>query len=127
MAAANDAGGEHGNVDTAIGVGLVAGQRRVILKYHRPVTEIVFEPQNAFEIAEGLARAAYEARFGRKPPDDAREMGYLASQIGKRISGEMRNRYVEKAAFDIKAMLLAGKDPTHIAQQTVDNLLAQVT
>lgn len=122
--AANDPDG--GNIDTAIGVAIVRGERRVVLRYHRPVTEILFEAQNAFEIAEGLARAAYEARFGTPPPGNQASVGYLAQQIKARVTDDLRNQLVEKAAFDMRSMAAQGRDPAYIAQQTVDNILAAV-
>ena len=123
--AANDADG--GNIDTAIGVvQMPGGERRVCLKYYRPVTEILFEAQNAFEIGEALARAAYEARYGKALPGNQSNIAYLAQQVKARVTQDMRNQLVEKASFDIRSMLGQGRDPNHIAQQTVDNILAAV-
>ncbi len=113
------------NVDTAIGVVLVGGQRQVCLSYQRPVQEIVFAPQNAFEIAEGLARAAYTARFDKEPPPG--DVGYLASQIKARVTTELRGQLVTKTAFELRSMLEQKWDHNRIAQHLVDNLLAYVT
>lgn len=124
MAAANDADG--GNVETAIGVAMVGGKRQVVLKYFRPVTEIVFDPQNAFEFAEGMARASYEARFGKPPPGDA-FAGELSRQVKNRATNEMRNVMVQKQTFNIRSMIQQGKAPDVIARNVVDTLLADLT
>lgn len=112
------------NVDTAIGVVEVGSERHVCLRFHQPLQEIVFAPQNAFEIAEGMARAAHMARFGTLPKSS--DVGYLASQIKARVTQEIRNQLVTKTAFDIRSMLEQNKDPNRIAQEVVDNLLARV-
>lgn len=122
--AANDPDG--GSIETAIGVVQAGGKRLVCLKYFRPVTEILFEAQNAFELAEGLARAAYEARYGKPPPANEKNFGYLVQQIKARVTDELRNRLVQKHTFNIRSMMMQGKDPATIARETVDVLLGEV-
>jgi len=68
---------------TSIAVGVVAG--RVVMTFQKPTSEIVFDPENCRQIAEGMARAAHEAHTGQKPVNG-----------GSAISAQMHERAVNR-------------------------------
>lgn len=108
-----------GNVEIA----LRSHEGKVILQWHKPVTRIIFEPQNAFTLAENLARAAHTARFpGERLPED---FSYLAQQVKQRLTDQMRDKLVIR----VRAMLpslLERKDLNYISLQIVDTIFAAV-
>lgn len=93
---------------------------KVYMEWHKPVTRIVFDPQNAFNLAEHLARAAHKARFpGEKMPND---FSYLAQQIKQRLTDDMRDRL----ALRVRSMLpsLLAKDMNYASLQIVDTIFS---
>lgn len=107
------------SVDVAIGV--VDG--RVVARWRDPTSEIVFDPQNAFQIGEAMARAAHEARFGVAPTDES----YIAGQIRARVTENLRVRAINRVVLMLGSMERQGKAPGHIAAQLVDAILREVT
>ena len=107
----NEAGIREGNVPWAIGV----AKGKVQLHYPQPVQFIAMDPENARQIAEGIARAAYEARYGVKP-----------AELGSRLSEELRVRLVHRVAVVAGSMAREGKNNMAIAQAVVDVILKEV-
>lgn len=112
---------DSGNVETALGV----QNGKVVLRYHQPVVEVHFDPQNAFVLAEHLARAAHEARFGETPPDANGK--YLAAQIRARVKEDLHGRMVARARLSLKSLIEQGKPIDYIAREVVDTILSQAT
>ena len=106
-----------GNVDVAVGV----VQGKVVAKWHQPTNQIVFDPQNAFEVGEALARAGHEARFGTKPAADA---SYIAEQVRARVTEELRDHMVARVALVLPQLMERKWTPGRTALEVVDICLA---
>lgn len=116
MAAANDVDG--GSVETAI----KAQDGKVVMMYHRPVSLILFDPQNALELAHMMARCSYEARYGKPPADEGHQ--FLAQQVRKQITREMRERLVMRVKLMLTSLQEQHRRPDYIATQVVDTVLS---
>ena len=108
------------NVDVAIGV--VEG--KVVAKWPDPITQIEFDPQNAYQIGEALARAAHEARYGAKPESDE---SYIAGQVRSRVTEDLRVKMVQRIALMLGSMERHRRTPGQIAMALVDAMLREVT
>lgn len=103
---------DESNVTWAIGV--VKG--RVELQYPEgPRARVVMDSENARQIAEGIAKAAYEARYGKKPAEGA-----------SRLGEDMRTRMVNRVAIVAGSMATEGKSNKEIAQTVVDIVMAEL-
>lgn len=107
------------NVDIALGV----QEGRVVMRWHEPTTIIQFDPQNAFELGEAIARAAHEARFGEVAPADG---SYIANQVRARITGEIHDRLVIRASLMLNSLRSSKQTNGEVALQLVDVILAEV-
>ena len=107
------------NVDVALGV----EDGKVVMKWQQPTACIIFDPQNAFQIGEAMARAAHEARFGVAPTDES----YLAAQIRARITENLRVKAINRVTLMLRAGSLEGKTPGYRATAIVDAILREVT
>jgi hypothetical protein len=84
---------------------------------------VVLDPQNAFQIAEGLARAAHKARFGEDPPSD---VSYLGQQVKQRVTDELRDAKIARVTVMLNNMQTNPKTPGYWAMQIVDSLLSGI-
>ena len=100
------------NVTWAIGV--VKG--RVELQYLEGArSRVVMDSENARQIAEGIAKAAYEARYGAKPAE------------GKsHLADAMRERMVNRIAIVAGSLAEQGKSNREIAQTVVDIVMTEL-
>ena len=96
---------------------------KVVMRWQNATNKIEFDFQNAFEFGEQIARTAHIARFGEVPSDEH----YLASQIKARVTDQLRDRLIIKAAFDIRSLTEQGKPAHFIATALVDSMLQEVT
>jgi hypothetical protein len=104
---------------TDVGIAVIKG--RVVLWWRQPMQEIVFEPQNAFDVAEALARQAHRARFpDEKMPED---FSYLAQQVKQRLTEDMRDRLQVRIATMLPS-LLERKDLAYISRQLIDTIFS---
>lgn len=108
-----------GSIDVAIGV----EDGKVIARWHIPSTMIAFDPQNAFNIGEALARAAHEARF---PGEALTDGSYLAAQIRARITEDVRDRLVTRVALMLNSLRASRHTNGELALQIVDVILVEV-
>ena len=100
------------NVTWAIGV----VQGRVELQYlEGPRSRVVMDSENARQISEGIAKAAYEARYGKKPNEGA---SGLAEAI--------RERMVNRVAIIAGSLAEQGKSNREIAQTVVDIVMSEL-
>lgn len=119
----NDDGKTPLNLAESVDIALRAYKGKVLMTFPKPVPHIIFEPQNAFTVAEHLARAAHEARFpGQKVPED---FSYLANQVKARLTDELRDRLVLRIRAMIPS-LLESKDLNYISKQIVDTVFSAV-
>lgn len=87
----------------------------VVMQFSKPTENLVMEPENARQIGEGMARAAYSARYGVSP-DQSRSI----------ISDQKRMLLVTRATHIIRSLQDKGKMPGVIASQVVDAILSEV-
>lgn len=96
---------------------------QVFIRFPQPMQAVVLDPQNAFQIAEGLARAAHKARFGEDPPSDA---SYLGQQVKTRITDELRDAKIARVTVMLNNMQTNPKTPGYWAMQIVDSMLSGI-
>lgn len=107
----------------AVTVGVEDRPGEVILHFSRQTKDLVMKPENAFPIAEGIARAAHRAKFGDTPNNDH---SYLAQQVRARVTEQLRDRMVVRAGVMLTSMIEKQKDVSYMAQQITDSILAEV-
>ena len=98
--------------ETTVSIGDSNG--KVVLTFSQPTTNIVMEPENARQIGEGMARAAYTAKYGLKP------------QGKSVISDQKRMLLITRVTHVIRSLQDKGKLPGMIASQVVDTILSEV-
>lgn len=101
-----------GNVPIAVGV--VKG--RVHMEFPPGQDWAAMDPENCRVIAEGLARAAYEASYGIKPPDSISQ-----------LADEKRLRIVNRLALVIGSMGSDGRSNADIANTVLDVVMREMT
>jgi hypothetical protein len=108
------------SIDVAVGV--VDG--KVVAQWHRPTARIVFDPQNAFQIGEALARAAHEARFpGEKLPQDG---SYIARQVRAKLTEDLRVRMINRVSLMMQGEQFRTWTPGKQAMHLVDAIFREV-
>jgi hypothetical protein len=111
--------GSSAGVDVAIGV----HEGKVVARWMVPTNEIVFDPQNAYQIGEAMARAAHEAKHGAPVQTDE---SYIAEQVRARVTENLRLRMINRFILMFGSMERQRKTPQHIAAQMVDALLREI-
>lgn len=109
--------------ETQMGIACIQG--KVVLKFPQPMEHVALGAENARFIAEAIGRAAYEAHYGKAPPDDMRSA--LAQQIRDNITDELRDRMIARFTLVVPSMVNQSKTPGRIAMEMVDILLREVT
>ncbi len=99
------------NVSWSIGV----AKGRVEMHFPTPRTRVVMDSENARQIAEGIAKAAYEARYSRKPDE---------SRSG--LADTIRERMVTRVALVAGSMARDGKSNQEIAKAVVDIVMGEL-
>ena len=107
---------------THVMVGDEHGQ--VFLRFPQPMQVLVLDPQNAFTIAEAVARSAHKARFGVDAPTD---QSYLAQQVKDRLTDEMRDRMIARVTLLLNNAKTEPKTPGYWAMQIVDSVFNAVS
>ncbi len=100
-----------GNIDIAVGV--VKG--RVHVELPPGHDWFAMDPENARVIGEGLARAAYEARYGVKP-----------STMESRLATDRRVQMIARVRLVANSMARDGKNDLQIATAVVDVILKEI-
>ena len=97
---------------------IAVGQRegRVVLQFQNSVEWIALDPDNAAQIGEAMARAAYEIRYG-KVPDDTPSV----------IKQQKVNVLYQRIENVLRSMARKNKTAKHIAHEVVDLVLAEIT
>lgn len=95
----------------------------VFVRFPQPMTFLLMEPENAFHIAEAIARAAHKARFGTDAPTDR---SYIAEQVRLRVTEEMRDRKITRVAVLVENAKRGGKTTGYWAMQIVDAILSDI-
>lgn len=108
------------NVDVAIAV--VDG--KVVAQWYQPTHQIVFDPQNAFQVGEALARAAHQARF---PGEALSDRSYIAEQVRARATEDARVRCINRCSIMMASDNFRTWTPGKQAMHLVDAILREVT
>jgi hypothetical protein len=105
-----------------IAIGVEKG--RAVMRFPEPKVWIAFDGQNAQQVAEALARAAYEAHYGRPPPDDR---SFIAGQVKARVTGQIRDQMVTRINLILHS-LREKKTVSNgmLAMELVDRILSDV-
>lgn len=109
------------DMDRVTNVGISPVKGKVVIWWHEPQREIVFEPQHAFTFAEHLARGAHRARFPDQPISE--DFSYLAQQVKQRLTEDMRDRLQIRIATMLPS-LLEKKDLAYASKQIVDTIFS---
>ena len=110
------------SVDVAVGV----FEGKVVARWQEPVTEITFDPQNAYTVAHALANAAVEAYLGKKKnAHDIQVVDGQLAQIKMVVTDMQRDMMVATVASIIKTFVDQKKSPAYIAMHCVDAVLRE--
>ena len=91
---------------------------KVLLKFSKDTRNLVMDPENARVIAEGIAKAAYKARYGHKP---------TGGEQRSIISEQIRMRMINRCTHVIRSLQDQKKMPGYIANHVIDIVLSEVT
>ena len=107
------------SVDVAIGV--VEG--KVVAQWKEPMTEITFDPKNAYSVGMALATAAMDAHNGN--PVNAKP--FIESELQKpKVTDIQRDMIIALVATQLKSLMEKGRSPGLIAMHAVDAVLQEV-
>lgn len=96
-------------------LGIAVEKGRVVVRFPTPRLWFAMDAQNAVDIGEAIARAAYEARFGKKPGE------------GKSVLSEKaRQRIVNRVALVLASLNREHKSMNYIASSLTDVVLKEV-
>jgi hypothetical protein len=101
--------------DVALGVVEAGGGRQVMMTFEHPITNVVWDAENARMFAEQLAKAAYEAHTGIQP----REMGSM-------LGDEKRLQMIHRIALVADSLAKDGKTNIQIAEAVLEVILKEV-
>jgi hypothetical protein len=111
------------SVDVAIGV----DKGKVIARWHTPVTEIVFDPQNAYKVGLALSKAALDAHTNTKR-DAKADVEFIDGELSQSkiiVSDQQRAYMVGAVATILKTFLEQKKTPGYMAEHCVDAVLRE--
>ena len=94
---------------------------KVILQFSKPTQNLAMEPGDAFPIAEGIARAAHDAKF---PGEKLGDGSYIAQQARARVTEQIRDAMVQRAAIVMGNLYQKKWTPAKAALEIVDIVLA---
>ena len=104
---------QYGNVEMVVTV----DEGKVIQRFKRPMSFIVYEPQNCLDVCEAMVAAAFEAR-GEKP-------------VGPALKASLIEKHRDKLVPRITLMLAnmrEDKTKTHmnVALQIIDTVFSEI-
>ena len=88
----------------------------VIWKFSKPTEHLALDPENARQIAEATAKAAYTCKYGL-PADSNKSL----------ISEQVRMRLITRCTHVIRSLSEKQKLPGFIASEIVDVILREVS
>lgn len=106
-----------------IAIGVFDGE--VIVRWHEPLTEIIFDAKNAYTIGIHLSKAALEAHRGSGDKGDLEFIAGDLSQVKIKITDAERDAMIAKVATIVKTLENKKKSPGYIATHCVDMVLAE--
>jgi hypothetical protein len=106
---------------TELAMGIEDG--KVLVRFKDKVAWVAFDPDNAFHVAEAMARLAHEVKFGEKPQTD---QSYIAQQVRARLTEDLRDRMVTRVSLMLASLKSQNKTDGYTAMQIVDTIFAEV-
>lgn len=104
-----------------VAVGVVEG--KVVARWAMPTAEIVFDPQNAYNVGMALAQAGMEAHGGS--PINAHP--FLTSELQRpKVTDAQRDMLIGIVATQLKTLMDKGRSPGFMAIHAVDAVLQEV-
>lgn len=113
-----------GNGQEQLAMGVTRFRDDVVLHLSYAREYVVLSPEQASQLAEQLARCAFEAHYDREAPDRGSE---LARQIKAKAVDDVRPRLIRRAAHIIRSLTEQQRSFEYIAEHTVDGVLKEVT
>ena len=98
---------------TQVAVGEENG--RVTLRFPKALDFAAFDPENARQVGEAMAKASYHLHTGKKAPD-----GRSA------LSADLRMRLVTRSTHIIRNLTDKKVLPGRISQEVVDSILSEI-
>lgn len=105
-------------------VGILTEAGHAIIRFPNPTTWVKLSPQQAFEIAGGLMRAAYEAKNGKAPRSGFVES--LQDEVVNKFTDELRQRLITRMILMLMSMDTQNKRIDYQARQIVDTILTEL-
>ena len=102
---------------------LAVHEGMVIVRFPQPMAFIAMEPENARNIAEGLARAAYEAKTGQAAPPTGSE---IAREARDRFTERVRLKLITRLALVMNGETFISKAPKDRARTLVDIIMTEL-
>lgn len=112
------------SVDVAIGV----ENGQVIAKWREPISEIAFDPKNAYMVGIALSKAAMEAYRGSKNNAHGDDLAFIhdeLAQVKVKITDVQRVALINEVSTMIKTFRTQQKSDGYLAMQAVDRVLAE--
>lgn len=97
---------------------------KVMILFAQPVAGMRFTPDRARVVGEQMGRCAYEAHFGRPPPNAGSALAEFVKMQGV---DQLRPQLIAKATVMIRSMYQKQTAPVLMAQEVVDAVLREVT
>jgi hypothetical protein len=116
----NGQNGEDGPLQMAV----TRHEDKVVIHFSQSREYVAMSAEQASQMGEQLARAAYEAHYGREAPTRGAE---LARQIKAKTVDEMRPRIIRRVEHTIRSLVDQHWTPQAIAERAVDAVLKEVT
>lgn len=102
---------------------IAAAGGEVVIRFPQPMHFVVMEPENARNIGEAIARASFEARYGKKPPPAASE---IARQARDKFTEKTRLKLINRLALVMNSESFIGKVPKDRARTLVDIVMTEL-
>jgi len=99
-----------GTETVAVGV----EDKRVVLKFPKPISWAALDPDTALAVGEEMARSAYTVKYGKAPSQ------------GSTLSREIRNAIITRTMHVIRSTQAQKKSARYVAEAVVDTVLSQV-
>ena len=106
-----------------VAIGILDG--KVIAKWHAPVSEIAFDPQNAYSVGMALSRAALEAHQGKATGKETEFIAGELAQVKVKVTDAQRMAMVMSVSTIVRTLMDQKRTAGYIAQCAVDAVLQE--
>ena len=106
-----------------VAIGILDG--KVIAKWHAPVSEIAFDPKNAYAIGIALSRAAMEAHQGKATGKESEFIAGELAQVKVKVTDAQRMALVMTVSTIVRTLMDQKRSAGYISQHAVDAVLQE--